>query len=344
MAIFEGNVDTHRAELALAAALELALNALPHLRHEIDLLLKELTGRFPQLPAEEFKQQSTVCQCQILLFLHMLHILCGAGEFSVSARFLAWIGNPCRMLRLDLMILVQRYLHFCCRLSHESADSWTGAAFCVFLPRSQPAREWWGPMRAALQSADMWGFFVDEYLLPKGEEDADANGFKAKDVLRSAELRMQQSEVMEAWPMPDYSIFGCPTTRWHRWTTRCRARGSCSYTVPPSVRMCRGARTMECGLDNQLAILSLGGSAGDRVALQINLQALGCMFLSRLQPANVMHPHLRGPVEFHTGVLLAKQLDLWARSCAAVALTSRADQAPATGWRSDPAPLSKPEA
>ena len=66
------------------------------------------------------------------------------------------------------------------------------------------------------------------------------------------------------------------------------------------------AGLQQCLVPNVQKTVSLGGSAGDGVALQINLQALGVLFLHRLQPVNVLHPHLRGPMEFHIGVLLAK--------------------------------------
>ena len=100
--------------------------------------------------------------------------------------------------------------------------------------------------------------------------------------------------------------------------------------LPPSLTMRQlvGQRAEEflwhglhaCGLCSNVHTLSLGVSAGDDAlaslgispsegdGLQLAFQALGHFVLSRLQPANVMHPHLRGPVEFHIGALLQGRL------------------------------------
>ena len=62
-----------------------------------------------------------------------------------------------------------------------------------------------------------------------------------------------------------------------------------------------------CGLSGDVGRSALGVSAGDGTA-SLLYAAMGQLFLSRMQPANALHPHLRGPMEFHISVLLARRL------------------------------------
>ncbi|CAJ1458902.1 unnamed protein product, partial [Effrenium voratum] len=139
----------------------------------------------PLFPVKEL-EDCRLRQCEVLLFLHMLHILLRTGKCSVSGHFLRLIGGPCRVLRLDLMLLTQRYLHFCCKLGRGSKHAWNGSGFCALLERSAAARAWWEPLQDTLQGAEL-----------RGAARYEAN------MLRAAGLRFQQSEVSEPWPVPD---------------------------------------------------------------------------------------------------------------------------------------------
>ena len=149
------------------------------------------------------QQTSWLGRCQFAIFLHMMAILRSAGGAYVPAQLLRRLGAHCRELEVDVMMLVQRYLYFCCALRNVAAEAWQGSAYCVFLPRTQGARSWWAAMQTCLQECDLWAHFVDEYLLwpapdPGGE---DFPSFSA--ALRAASKRAQMSEVSEPAPVPD---------------------------------------------------------------------------------------------------------------------------------------------
>ena len=346
------------ARLTADAALQDELNA--HESHMLDVC---------GLPSSLVAQQTSwLGRCQFAIFLHMMAILRSAGGAYVPAQLLRRLGAHCRELEVDVMMLVQRYLYFCCALRNVAAEAWQGSAYCVFLPRTQGARSWWAAMQTCLQECDLWAYFVDEYLLwpapdPGGE---DFPSFGA--ALRAASKRAQMSEVSEPAPVPDLhflvhhdtllsaeEVLACPRVLAPLRPTARAAEGSWggndgSYAdvtpqnlaqeahahvrvaaaLPPSLTMRQlvGQHAEEflwhglhaCGLRSNVHTLSLGVSAGDDAlaslgispsegdGLQLAFQALGHFVLSRLQPANVMHPHLRGPVELHIGALFARQL------------------------------------